>query len=152
MSKETNASSEEECVQRIHLHPTEIRTSISPSSAVELNTTSALANYATEAEEVNSHLRGGRVENHLGKTTPQFTRPRFEPRSTRPQQSSSTRQARLANYATEAAKKDDKHEREPLTFLTLGKVGQIVLATDHYVGALESTPLGLESPVEVLQC
>nr|CAD7596243.1 unnamed protein product [Timema genevievae] len=33
------------------VHPTEIRTSISPSSAVELNTTSALANYATEAEE-----------------------------------------------------------------------------------------------------
>nr|CAD7426096.1 unnamed protein product [Timema monikensis] len=45
-----------------------------PSSAVELNTTSTLANYATEAgmgkvelEEVNLHLRGGRVENHLGK-------------------------------------------------------------------------------------
>nr|CAD7266933.1 unnamed protein product [Timema shepardi] len=36
-------------------------------------------------------------KNHL-----QFTRPRFEPRSPRPQQSSSTRQARLANYATEA--------------------------------------------------
>nr|CAD7576902.1 unnamed protein product [Timema californicum] len=31
------------------VHPTEIRTSISPSSAVELNTTSALANYDTEA-------------------------------------------------------------------------------------------------------
>ncbi|CAG2055181.1 unnamed protein product, partial [Timema podura] len=31
------------------VHPTEIRTSISLSSAVELNTTSALANYATEA-------------------------------------------------------------------------------------------------------
>nr|CAD7425308.1 unnamed protein product [Timema monikensis] len=31
------------------VHPTEIRTSISPSSAVELNTTSALANYATVA-------------------------------------------------------------------------------------------------------
>nr|CAD7202528.1 unnamed protein product [Timema douglasi] len=31
------------------VHPTEIRTSISPSSAVELNTTRALANYATEA-------------------------------------------------------------------------------------------------------
>nr|CAD7571575.1 unnamed protein product [Timema californicum] len=30
-------------------HPTEIRTSISPSSAVELNTTSALSNYVTEA-------------------------------------------------------------------------------------------------------
>nr|CAD7399782.1 unnamed protein product [Timema cristinae] len=33
------------------VHPTEIRTSISPYSAVELNTTSALANYATEAEK-----------------------------------------------------------------------------------------------------
>nr|CAD7194391.1 unnamed protein product [Timema douglasi] len=33
------------------VHPTKIRTSISPSSAVELNTTSALANYATEAED-----------------------------------------------------------------------------------------------------
>nr|CAD7400284.1 unnamed protein product [Timema cristinae] len=31
-------------------YPTETRTSISPSSAVELNTTSALANYATEAD------------------------------------------------------------------------------------------------------
>nr|CAD7571215.1 unnamed protein product [Timema californicum] len=31
--------------------PTEIRTSISPSSAVELNTRSALANYATEVPE-----------------------------------------------------------------------------------------------------
>nr|CAD7573043.1 unnamed protein product [Timema californicum] len=31
------------------VHPTKIRTSISSSSAVELNTTSALANYATEA-------------------------------------------------------------------------------------------------------
>nr|CAD7266981.1 unnamed protein product [Timema shepardi] len=31
------------------VHPTEIRTSISPSSAVELNTTRALANYAAEA-------------------------------------------------------------------------------------------------------
>nr|CAD7430383.1 unnamed protein product [Timema monikensis] len=34
------------------VHPTEIRTPISPSSAVELNTTSALANYATEAGSV----------------------------------------------------------------------------------------------------
>nr|CAD7255870.1 unnamed protein product [Timema shepardi] len=38
-----------------------------PSSAVDLNTTSALANYATEAEEVYTHLV--RVENHLRKTT-----------------------------------------------------------------------------------
>nr|CAD7203762.1 unnamed protein product [Timema douglasi] len=47
------------------------------SCSVVLNTTSALTNYATEAgigkvelEEVNPHLRGGRVETHLGKTTP----------------------------------------------------------------------------------
>nr|CAD7407954.1 unnamed protein product [Timema cristinae] len=33
----------------LQVHPTEIRTSVSPSSAVGLNTTSALANYATEA-------------------------------------------------------------------------------------------------------
>ncbi|CAG2053964.1 unnamed protein product [Timema podura] len=33
------------------VHPTEIRTSISPSSVVWLNTTGALANYATEAEK-----------------------------------------------------------------------------------------------------
>nr|CAD7257046.1 unnamed protein product [Timema shepardi] len=38
------------------VHPTEIRTSISPSSAVELNTTSALANYATEADP-SSHMQ-----------------------------------------------------------------------------------------------
>nr|CAD7201117.1 unnamed protein product [Timema douglasi] len=46
----------------MELQPTEIRTSISPSSAVELNTTSALANYATEAEStdsVNYHLDNG---------------------------------------------------------------------------------------------
>nr|CAD7431541.1 unnamed protein product [Timema monikensis] len=69
------------------VHPTEIRTSISPSSAVELNTTCALANYATEAKEMMvimdifgikimmaltfyeayPHLRGRRVGNHFGK-------------------------------------------------------------------------------------
>nr|CAD7569734.1 unnamed protein product [Timema californicum] len=39
-----------QCVNpKCEVHPTEIRTSISPSSAVERNTTSALANYATEA-------------------------------------------------------------------------------------------------------
>nr|CAD7258865.1 unnamed protein product [Timema shepardi] len=41
------------------VHPTEIRTSISPSSAVMLNKTSALANYATEA--VNSSKVGSDV-------------------------------------------------------------------------------------------
>nr|CAD7256788.1 unnamed protein product [Timema shepardi] len=39
------------------VHPTEIRTSISPSSAVELNTTSALANYATEAESLLNQIQ-----------------------------------------------------------------------------------------------
>nr|CAD7455802.1 unnamed protein product [Timema tahoe] len=38
------------------VHPTEIRTSISPSSAVELNTTSALTNYATEAVPLVSRM------------------------------------------------------------------------------------------------
>nr|CAD7577526.1 unnamed protein product [Timema californicum] len=37
------------------VHPTEILTLISPSSAVELNTTSALANYTTEAELCEVH-------------------------------------------------------------------------------------------------
>nr|CAD7202878.1 unnamed protein product [Timema douglasi] len=39
------------------VHPTKIRTSISPSSAAELNTTSALANYATEAGNVHRALK-----------------------------------------------------------------------------------------------
>nr|CAD7431102.1 unnamed protein product [Timema monikensis] len=39
------------------VHPTEIRASISPSSAVELNTTSALANYATESTSSYHDLR-----------------------------------------------------------------------------------------------
>nr|CAD7453572.1 unnamed protein product [Timema tahoe] len=52
-------------------------------------------------KEVNPHLCGGRVENHSVKNHPQFTRPRFEPRSPRPQQSGSTTTSALANYATE---------------------------------------------------
>nr|CAD7265071.1 unnamed protein product [Timema shepardi] len=39
------------------VHPTMIRTSISPSLAAELNTTSALANYATEAGNVHRALK-----------------------------------------------------------------------------------------------
>nr|CAD7197707.1 unnamed protein product [Timema douglasi] len=44
------------------VHPTEIQTSISPSSAVELNTTSALAKYATEAVNpaMSDHVLGPR--------------------------------------------------------------------------------------------
>nr|CAD7258419.1 unnamed protein product [Timema shepardi] len=54
------------------VHPTEIRTSISPSSAVELNTTSAFANYATEAGMRKVEFRGiapVREENNLGETS-----------------------------------------------------------------------------------
>nr|CAD7453156.1 unnamed protein product [Timema tahoe] len=45
--------------QLLQVHPTEIRTSISPSSAAELNTTSALANYATEAERETRDVASG---------------------------------------------------------------------------------------------
>nr|CAD7575059.1 unnamed protein product [Timema californicum] len=56
------------------VHPTEIRTSISPSSAVELNTTSALANYATEAGRrslglLRRYFEEARVETSAGVTT-----------------------------------------------------------------------------------
>nr|CAD7590525.1 unnamed protein product [Timema genevievae] len=44
------------------VHPTEIRTSISPSSAVGLNTTSALANYATEAD-----IKASKPKSYLSK-------------------------------------------------------------------------------------
>nr|CAD7257746.1 unnamed protein product [Timema shepardi] len=66
-----------------------------------------------ELEEVNPHLRGGRVENHLGKTHPQFTRPRFEPRSPRPRQSSFNTTIALANYATEAGMFVQRNIRGP---------------------------------------
>nr|CAD7447289.1 unnamed protein product [Timema bartmani] len=48
--------------RKSHPHPTEIRTSISPSSAVELNTTSALANYATEAGGSSDHLQNSYLD------------------------------------------------------------------------------------------
>nr|CAD7397371.1 unnamed protein product [Timema cristinae] len=51
------------------IHPTEIRTSFSPSSAVELNTTSALADYATEAGnqlEKNRRYLIGSIQGPLG--------------------------------------------------------------------------------------
>nr|CAD7592685.1 unnamed protein product [Timema genevievae] len=49
--QEQNKLTTKEVIATVRIHPTEIRTSISPSSVVELNTTSALANYATEAEK-----------------------------------------------------------------------------------------------------
>nr|CAD7575055.1 unnamed protein product [Timema californicum] len=49
MFKSEPAFAWRESVKPPPVHPTKIQTSISPSSAVELNTTSTLANYATEA-------------------------------------------------------------------------------------------------------
>nr|CAD7398182.1 unnamed protein product [Timema poppensis] len=107
------------------VHPTEIRTSISPSSAVELNTTSALPNHATEAGNLKEfdhpHRLLQKKEGHfskmvqetgftmaakLSKIAEDFTRLRFEPRSPRPQQSSSTRQAR---YPTTPLRREFDH-------------------------------------------
>nr|CAD7588274.1 unnamed protein product [Timema genevievae] len=48
--------------QPYKIHPTEIRTSISLSSTVELNTTSALANYATEAGNILTKEMGSIIE------------------------------------------------------------------------------------------
>nr|CAD7427796.1 unnamed protein product [Timema monikensis] len=71
------------------VHPTEILTSISPSSVVELNTTSALANYATEAvhpTEIRTSISpSSAVE--LNTTSP------------------------LANYATEAVREEEWTQR-----------------------------------------
>nr|CAD7598646.1 unnamed protein product [Timema genevievae] len=85
------------------VHPTEIRTSISPSSAVELNTTSALANYATEAGIWKVESKGSeppfawrKSGKPFRKNHSQFTRPRFELRSPRPRHFSA-----LADHATE---------------------------------------------------
>nr|CAD7202682.1 unnamed protein product [Timema douglasi] len=52
-----------------------------------------------ELEEMNPHLRGGRVENHLGKTTP--SSPDRDSNLDLPVLSSRAQHA-LANYATEA--------------------------------------------------
>nr|CAD7571936.1 unnamed protein product [Timema californicum] len=64
--------------------------------------------WLVEVEEVDPHLRGGRVENHLGKAPPKFTRPIFEPRSPRPQQSSSTRLAPSSREAETTTRCDDE--------------------------------------------
>nr|CAD7268853.1 unnamed protein product [Timema shepardi] len=71
-------------------------------NALSTNYASEIGIGKGELEEVNPHLRGGRVGNHLGKNHPQFTRPRFEPRSPRPQQPSFNTTSALANHATEA--------------------------------------------------
>nr|CAD7570342.1 unnamed protein product [Timema californicum] len=64
--------------------------------ALNTNYANGLAIEKVELEEVNLYLCGGRVENHLGKTNPSSPDRDFEPRSPRPQQSSSTRQAQAS--------------------------------------------------------
>nr|CAD7257514.1 unnamed protein product [Timema shepardi] len=60
------------------VHPTEIRTSISPSSAVKLNMTSAFVNYATEAGNLPQPVRGEEKESLGGtKETKQGTGVKF---------------------------------------------------------------------------
>nr|CAD7267999.1 unnamed protein product [Timema shepardi] len=57
-----------QCIKEkpLPVHPTEIRTSISPSSAVEqFNTTSALANYATEKAMKEQHIDLKEIERDL---------------------------------------------------------------------------------------
>nr|CAD7266537.1 unnamed protein product [Timema shepardi] len=71
---------ENHLVKTTPVHPSKIRTLISPSSAIELNTTSALANYATEAVQ------------------PTEIRTSFSPSSAVELNTTSA----LANYATEA--------------------------------------------------
>nr|CAD7404573.1 unnamed protein product [Timema cristinae] len=57
-----------------------------------------------ELEEVNPHLRGGRVENHLGKTTP--VHPTEIRTSISPSSAVELNTSALANYATEAVTSD----------------------------------------------
>nr|CAD7456085.1 unnamed protein product [Timema tahoe] len=52
-------------VDNSQIHPTEIRTSISSSSAVELNTISVLANYATEAARLHDSRADQEVSQHV---------------------------------------------------------------------------------------
>nr|CAD7261190.1 unnamed protein product [Timema shepardi] len=59
--------------------------------ALSTNYVNGLGIGKDELEEVNPHLRGGGVKNRLGTPRPQFTRPRVEPRTPRPQRLSSTR-------------------------------------------------------------
>nr|CAD7259969.1 unnamed protein product [Timema shepardi] len=90
-------------------------------------------------EEVNPYLRGGRVENHLGKNNPQFTRPIFEPRSPRPQQSSFNTTSALANYATEAEPTLSSCEKRPQLHDELqGRLNthRIYSATLHLYGVI----------------
>nr|CAD7258264.1 unnamed protein product [Timema shepardi] len=101
-------------VLEIKVHPTEIRTSVSPSSAVELNTTSALANYATEAGDITYQQYSQKITWTLNQRTFQPQNHRFEskvhPTEIRTSISPSlavwlnTTNA-LANYATEAGGK-----------------------------------------------
>nr|CAD7200389.1 unnamed protein product [Timema douglasi] len=87
------------------VHPTEIRTSISPSSAVELNTTSALANYATEAGIKNNIWQAGYRGREPIFAWRESGKPLREPSSTKRDSNLGlpVLSSVLANYATKAA-------------------------------------------------
>nr|CAD7403085.1 unnamed protein product [Timema poppensis] len=108
--------------KRKTVHPTEIRTSIS-SSAVELNTTSALANYATEAGSVSEFAWRESVkqfrENH-----PQCILLGFQPQSPYRHQSGLLDIDALDHAAIEAG-----YALIVLVFLLLAELGDCVVAS-----------------------
>nr|CAD7577467.1 unnamed protein product [Timema californicum] len=82
--------------------------------ALSTNYSNGLGNGKVELEEVNPHLREGRVENHLGKTTPVHLseiRTSISPSSAVGLNMTSA----LANYTTEAGQKNIKLNSENLT-------------------------------------
>nr|CAD7263952.1 unnamed protein product [Timema shepardi] len=109
------------------VRPTEIRTSISPSSAVELNTTSALANYATEADTRPAGM-GGRTPyaRRLG------SRNRRSPRLTREGAISARDQESRANPLTKGAAHDDYRTDSPATNRLSRELSSLFGASAHW--------------------
>nr|CAD7447593.1 unnamed protein product [Timema bartmani] len=102
------------------LHPTEIRTSILPPSAVELNTTSALANYATEA---------GEIRGNQGKVGKEPVQDRIE-------------KARLLGSMEEGRRPRGRPGNKRLS--KIGKM--VVILLPHLTTLSNSTPMPYPSP------
>nr|CAD7258326.1 unnamed protein product [Timema shepardi] len=83
--------------------------------------------------------KGRSVFSIFKKNHPQFTRPRFEPRSPRPQQSSFNTTSALANYATEAGSEPIKHGMGNITYDSRfrGLVGSKNLTQEDMLPVLE---------------
>nr|CAD7393960.1 unnamed protein product [Timema cristinae] len=108
--------------EQIALNPTEIRTSISPSSAVELNTTSTLANYATKKDELPPEQIA---------LNPTEIRTSISPSSAVELNTTST----LANYATDAVlrKAFEAFDREKKGCISTDMVRTILEMLGHHV-------------------